>query len=211
LNNLVRKDIVFESEREAAKFLKFTRSNPCIESFNMTESDLGYLSSPFLSEAEMMYIMTNYKGVVKNIMQIFDGKVEQDSDGKIFFKFTSLASVNLFLHILAGPDTTALGLLQMGIINQQTRVLQCVVQGKSEAFRIKIAHSVPRNSKRLATTKRENGWNWDLLAMTCDFVLERGGTKSTKILMFKSKFNLFKFLTGITAKLFDEVKLDNIC
>ena len=67
---------------------------------------------------------------------------------------------------------------------------------------MKIVHDLPKNAKHSVLTKEQMGWNWDNLANACDFVIIRGGSKTTKVLMFKTKLSLFQFWSGFTAKLF---------
>ena len=144
MSNQVRKDLVFVHERDAVKFYKSTQANPSLMSFLLTESVLGYDSAPVLSEAKMMFIMSSNMGD-KNIMRMFDGKVEQDCDGMIQFKFSSLASLNLFLHNTGGPDYISLGMLRMNMMNERLVVLQPGFLHRKSGeggFRLAVVHSV---------------------------------------------------------------------
>ena len=207
MSNQVRKDLVFVHERDAAKFYKSTQANPSLMSFLLTESVLGYDSAPVLSEAEMMFIMSNNMGD-KNIMRMFDGKVEQDCDGMIQFKFSSLASLNLFLHKTGGPDNTALGMLRMNMVNEKPMVLQPGFFHRKSGdggFMLAVVHSADKSG-----CNWRSGWHWDLLKNTCNFKFQRRSIiNSRKVLIFESKLSLFQFWAGITAKLFIEVKILN--
>jgi len=202
MNGQVRKDLVFHNERDAVKFYKSNQSNRSLKSFLLMESDLGFGSAPVLSEPEMMYIITKNK-VEKNMMKMFDGKVVQDCDGKIQFMFSSLASLNLFLHHTGGPDDTALGMLRKNLTEEKPMVLQGSRRRKTgnEVFKLDVVHSVIKKKPSW-----KFGWDWDNLKETCNFIV--GDTSSTRrVLIFESKLSMFEFWAGITAKLLSEVKI----
>jgi hypothetical protein len=198
MNGQVRKDLVFQYERDAVKFYKSTQSNRSLKSFLLMESDLGIGSAPVLSESEMMYIMTKNK-VEKNMMKMFDGKVVQDCDGKIQFMFSSLASLNLFLH----STGAALGMFRKNLTEEKPMVLQGSLHRKTgnEVFKLNIVHNVIRKKPGWMF-----GWNWEFLKETCNFKFD-GISNSRKVLTFESKLSMYEFWAGITAKLLTEVKI----
>ena len=105
VGNQIRKDLVFQSEKEALEAKEMIGGNSSVKTFLLTESELGFGLNPVLSEAEMMSIVLDYSEGI-NIMKFFDGKVEQ-TEKSISFRFASLASLNLFLYNNGVPAKAA--------------------------------------------------------------------------------------------------------
>ena len=195
----VRHDLVFESEEAALKFHDSILTEDTILTL-MTEEELGVNLVPVLSETEMMWCLKNCQVEEVNFSKFFDGNVFLD-DGNLVFRFPSLASLNLFLYFVAGPNMATLGMMKVKG-NKVPIVLHGESRGESLAYIVKIVHDLPKNAKHSPLTKEQLGWNWENLAIACDFVILRGGSKTSKVLMFKTKLSLFQFWSGFTAKLF---------
>ena len=133
-----RVDLVFEREREADNLFKVF-SCAGVDCFLMTETELGFLERPVLSDSEMIFIMKQTSA--PNCMSEFEGKVGTNQ-GQICFNFDSLASVNLFIFKLTGM---ALGTLKKAATQaKQPSQLQ---GGGLCKFIMKLSHPLPLNSR----------------------------------------------------------------
>merc|ERR1719369_1819786 len=141
-----------------------------------------------------------------NIMKVFDGKVELNGDG-INFRFSSLASLNLFLFNVGVTEKYALGLFRDSLHDKKHMTFapshrSCDrghqrerTQGQ-KVFKLFIKHS---NSK---------DWRYlDLVAQACNFeLIELGSaTNRRKVLFFNTKKSLFEFWTGFTGRVLSKV------
>ena len=206
----VRKDVVFKTESEATIFHErvsklYLPRNIGLQAFTLSETDLGLLVDPVLSEAELLFVLTKQEEGKHNLMKIFDGKVEQDREGEICFKFSSLASLNLFLYNMAGSSNTSLGLFRRNMKAVKPMDLQGSL--KLSSLDLEVVHSLqPPGTVRKGSRSR---WGWDQLEKDYLFqvVWIADCSKTKKMLKFQSKLGLFKFWASNTGKLFEGVRV----
>ena len=195
VNSNGRVDLVYESDLDAENGFKLfsCAGKKCSL---LSEFELGFLVRPFLSEAEMLFIIDQTNA--PNAMKEFSGRVVMEK-GKIGFDFDSLASVNMFVNKLTG---LALGTLKDNVAKK--------FQVHAPKFAMKLSHSLPITTRHSDRSKIDRGWNWDILSSVCQFKVERGSTKSTKTLIFTAIIDLYKFWCGCTGRQFLSVSLENV-
>ena len=168
---------------------------------SVTEVDLEQSESSgdkvCLLEFEMLFVVNQSKTL--NIMKGFDGiDVYCNNNCELVFIFISKCCLEKFLF--NNCEIPNIEVLRRKMISK--------VSQNGKLFKIKVKHAVPPNAKYASRSRQETGWCWDLLGKTCNFVLEIGGSKATKILRFKNKLDLFKFWCGITGRLMEEVSME---
>jgi len=217
IGSKIRKDFVFESEIDAEKADKFLKKHCLVETFRLTESELGFSLAPVLSEAEMMSILdaSSVEEKNNNFMRKFDGIVEQNN-GNIFFKFSSLASLNLFLYHFLGTSNSALGLFRKNFTDKQQLVLAPSKRfcGRTRSgdnsdqmvFQLFVVDNRRKNPK-----KKLLQFEWELLAKCCNFELEQASlSENEKILIFETKLTMYKFWTGFTARILRKARVHDL-
>jgi len=214
IGSKIRKDFVFESEIDAEKADKYLKNHCRVETFRLTESELGFSLAPSLSEAEMMSILdaSSHEKKDNNFMSKFDGTVEQN-DGDIFFKFSSLANLNLFLYHLLGASNAALGLFRKNFTDKQQLVLApskrfAGITRKGDNSDQMVFQLFVEDNRKKNRRKKLLPCEWELLAKCCNFELEQASlSENEKILIFISKLAMYKFWTGFTAKILRKARI----
>ena len=116
---------------------------------------------------EMIYLI--HKAAKEpNVMKHFTGFISESSNS-IFFHFESDSALNAFTVKFTDMDFKTFK--EEANTAGRTKIID------DSNFKLIVVHEVPKKSKDLS--RRDKGWNWDLLEQTCEFVIRRGGTKGS--------------------------------
>lgn len=116
---------------------------------------------------EMIYLI--HKAAKEpNVMKNFTGFISESSNS-IFFHFESDSALNAFTEKFTDMDLKTFK--EEANTAGRTKIID------DNNLKLIVVHEVPKKSKDLS--RRDKGWNWDLLEQTCEFVIRRGGTKGS--------------------------------
>jgi len=182
-----RYDVVFLTEQQARRFntnvttFKKLPEKVRMKSFLYNEVELDYKQEPVLTETDVLQIIKTDQ--LKDIFRHFLTCSVVVKYDKIFFKFNTLADVNLFLYDKCrNSDKRVLGMFRK---NQEQL---CLLSDSDEMYCLRVQYEEKKVDVR----------SWDQWGKKFGFVSEH--LNDHVRLKFKTKLDLYIFFASLEAK-----------